>query len=88
MKYLFILEAIKNRRIFACLRDLSHKLFGFEMMLLPQLSTMLGSAPFLECRMGVCNEFYNFCPLQESISSDIFSFPPHGHTWNPASTYE
>ena len=34
MKYLIILEVAKNRRIFAFLRDLSHKLFGFEMMLL------------------------------------------------------
>ena len=29
-------------------------------MLFPQLSTMLGTALFLECRVGVCNEFFNF----------------------------
>ena len=28
-------------------------------MLLSQLSTMLGSALFLECREAVCNEFFN-----------------------------
>ena len=59
MKYV-ILEAVKNRRKFAFLPDLSHKLFGVEVMLLSQLSTMLGSALFLECRVGVCNEFFNF----------------------------
>ena len=30
----------------------------------------------------------NFCPMLESISTDMFSCPPHGHTWNPASMYE
>ena len=73
MKYV-ILEAVKNRRKFAFLLNLSHELLGVEVMLLSQLSTMLGSALFLECRVGVCNEFSNFFLMQESTSSDIFSF--------------
>ena len=60
MKYVIILEAVKNRRIFAFVNDLSQKHFGFEVMLLPLLSTMLGSTSFLEPHVGVCDEFLKF----------------------------
>ena len=41
MKYFIILEAVKNRRLLFLFVDLSDKLFGNDMMLLPRLSTML-----------------------------------------------
>ena len=75
MKYLIILEAVKNRRVFAFCLDLSHKLFGGEMMLLPRMSTTLCSMRFLKCDVGVCDELLEFCLMQESISPDIFIFP-------------
>ena len=56
MKYFIVLEAVKNRRIYSFFVDISHTLFGKEMMLLPQLSTMLDSARPLACHVGVCNE--------------------------------
>ena len=61
--------------------DLSHELFGNEMMLLPRLETMLGSSRPLECHVGICIELLKkFCLMLESISSDTFNFPPHGRT--------
>ena len=38
MKYFIVLEAAKNRFIYSFFVDLSHELFGEEMMLLPRLT--------------------------------------------------
>ena len=61
MRYFIFLKAVKNRRkdsLFFV--DLSHLLFGKEMMLLPWLDTMSGSSRSLECRVGICNELLIF----------------------------
>ena len=55
MKFLIILEAVKNPRIFAFCIDFSDRFFGLEMMLLPQMSTRPCSTRFLECHVGVCD---------------------------------
>ena len=60
MKYFVFLEAVKNRRIDFLFVDLSHKLFGNLMMLLPRLGTMSGSSRSLECHIGICNELLKF----------------------------
>ena len=48
MKYFIILEAVKNRCIVSLFVDLSHKIFGSVMMLLPRLNTMFGSSHSLD----------------------------------------
>ena len=42
---------------------------------------------FLDCQVRVCNALLKFCLMRESVSSDMFNFPPHGHTRNPASIF-
>ena len=73
VKFLIILEAVKNRRVYAFRLDFSEKFFGLGRMLLPRMSTMLCSTRFLECHVGVCDVWL---AGKKSISSDIFSFPP------------
>ena len=55
----------------------------------PRMSTILCSTRFLECHVGVCDVWLDFFVVcrKAFLSSDIFSFPPRWHTWNPASTY-
>ena len=60
MKYFIVLKAAKNRRIDYLLVDLSHKLFGKEMMLLSWLDSVSGSSRSLKCHVGICNEFLKF----------------------------
>ena len=80
MKYFIILEAVKNRRVDSLFVDLSHKLFGKEMMLLPWLDTMSGSSRSLECHVGICNELLNFLSDAGEHFSDMVTnnslFPP------------
>ena len=80
MKYFIVLEAVQNRRVDSLFVDLSHKLCGKEMMLLPRLDTMSDSSRSLASHVGICNELLKFfCLMLDSISSDMFSCPPHGH---------
>ena len=74
MKYLIILEVVKNRRVFAFCLDLSRKLFGGEMMLLPRMSTTLCSMRFLKCDVGVCDELLEFFLCRKAFLLTYLSF--------------
>ena len=60
VKFLIILEAVKNRRVYAFFIEFSDKFFGLERMLLPRMSTMLCTTRFLECHVGVCDAWLEF----------------------------
>ena len=67
MKFLIILEAVKNRRICAFCLEFSDKICGLEMMLLPPTSTMLGSTRFLECPVGVFDVWLEFFVVYRKV---------------------
>ena len=60
MKYFIVLEAVKNRRIDSLFVDLSRKLFGNVMMLLPWQNTMPGFSRSLECHVNIGIELLKF----------------------------
>ena len=75
VKFLIILDAAKNRRVYAFCHDLSLKFFGLKVMLLPRMSTMLGSTRFLECHVGVCDvwlEFFVVCKKAFPLTYSVF----------------
>ena len=81
MKYFIFLEAVKNRRMDSLFVDLSHLLFGKEMMFLAWLDTMSGSSRSLECHVGICNEllkiFSNAVPTCSNVlRMDILEIEP------------
>ena len=89
MKGFVSLEAVKNRHIFLFSLDLAHQFFGSSMMSLKFWNTMFKSAFFSETAH---NESYQRVPeivvlCGNADPSVISSFHPHGHIWNPASTY-